>query len=173
MPGRSPDALVLSGRVLRVLTALNLLAGVLIVALLLSSLVEPRVFRALGVRLVADDARLFTGMRLIMVLGVVSVAVVHVVLTRLRAIVETVSSGDAFVLANATRLTTIAWAILALELLHFAVGTIAASVSSATAPLDLSRGFSLTRWLAVLMCFVIARVFEQGARMRDDLEGTV
>jgi hypothetical protein len=33
--------------------------------------------------------------------------------------------------------------------------------------------FSVTRWIAVLLLFVLARVFEQGARMREDLEGTV
>ena len=57
--------------------------------------------------------------------------------------------------------------------MHFAVGAVAALVSTAAAPLNISWGFSLTRWLAVLMLFVLARVFEQGARMREDLEGTV
>ena len=28
-------------------------------------------------------------------------------------------------------------------------------------------------WLAVLLTFVLARVFAEGARMRDDLQGTV
>ena len=31
----------------------------------------------------------------------------------------------------------------------------------------------VTRWLAVLLCFVLARVFESGARMREELAGTV
>jgi hypothetical protein len=31
----------------------------------------------------------------------------------------------------------------------------------------------VTRWLAVLLLFVLARVFEQGTRMREDLAGTV
>jgi hypothetical protein len=53
------------------------------------------------------------------------------------------------------------------------VGAVAASVSSAAVPLNISWGFSLTRWLAVLLLFVVARVFEQGARMREELEGTV
>ena len=75
--------------------------------------------------------------------------------------------------ANAVRLKTIAWAILGLELMHYAVGTVAALVSTSAAPLNISWGFSLTRWLTVLMLFVLARVFEQGARMREDLEGTV
>ena len=116
---------------------------------------------------------LFAGMRLIMVIGLGAVPVVHFVLTRLLAIVETVGVGNPFVVANAARLRTIAWAMLALELLHFAVGIVAATVLSAGVQLDISWGFSLTRWLAVLMLFVLARVFEQGARMREDLEGTV
>jgi hypothetical protein len=98
---------------------------------------------------------------------------VHFVLTRLLMIVETVGTGNPFVAANAARLQAIAWALLALELTHFAVGAVAASVSSAGVPLNISGGFSVTRWLAVLLLFVLARVFEQGARMREELEATV
>jgi hypothetical protein len=76
-------------------------------------------------------------------------------------------------MANAVRLKTIAWAILGLEMLHFTVGAIAEGVSTAATPLNISSGLSLTRWLTVLLLFVLARVFEQGARMREDLEGTV
>jgi hypothetical protein len=115
---------------------------------------------------------LFTGMRLIMVTGICAVVVVYFVLTRLLMIVETVSSGNAFVAANAARLRAIAWALLALELTHYAVGAIAAIVSSPAVPLNIGWGFSLTRWLAVLL-LVLARVFEQGTRMREELEGTV
>ena len=40
------------------------------------------------------------------------------------------------------------------------------------------QGFALFRkspavWLAVLLLFVLARVFDHGARMREELEGTV
>ena len=169
-----PDTLALSRRVLRVVIGLNLVAGALILALLIASLIaEAPVMVALGVRPVHGSAMLFTGMRLIMVIGICAVPVVHFVLTRLQTIVETVSAGDPFVVANAARLQAIAWAVLALELMHFAVGAVAASVSSPAVPLNISWGFSLTRWLAVLMLFVLARVFEQGARMREELEGTV
>jgi DUF2975 family protein len=166
-----PDPLALSRRVLRALTKLNLLVGALILALLIASLVSGAwVMKALGA---GQDTTLFLGMRLIMVLGIGAVPVVHFILTRLLAIVETVSVGNPFVMANAARLQGIAWAVLALELLHFVIGAIAANVSTAAAPLKLSWGFSLTRWLAVLLLFVLARVFEQGSRMREDLEGTV
>jgi hypothetical protein len=169
-----PDSLTLSRRVLRLLIYLNLLMGFLILALLIASLVaEDWVMRALGVRPATYNSWLFVGMRLIMVLGICAVPVVHLVLERLLAIVDTVKAGNPFIGANAVRLKTIAWAILSLELIHFAVGAVAASVSTVAAPLNISWGFSLTRWLAVLLLFVLARVFEQGARMREDLEGTV
>ncbi len=169
-----PDPLALSRRVLRALTKLNLLMGALILALLIASLIAAApVMRALGVPPAQFNSMLFVGVRLIMVLGICAVPIVHFVLTRLLTIVETVSVGNPFVVANAARLQGIAWAILGLELMHFAVGIVAASVSSAAVPLNISWGFSLTRWLAVLLLFVLARVFEQGARMREELEGTV
>ena len=169
-----PDTLTLSRRVLRVLTKLNLLMGALILALLIASLIaESWVMRALGARPAPGNSMLFLSIRLIMVIGICSVPIAHLVLTRLLAIVETVKVGNPFVMANAVRLKTIAWAILGLEMMHFTVGAIVEGVSTTAAPLNISSGFSLTRWLTVLMLFVLARVFEQGARMREDLEGTV
>jgi hypothetical protein len=169
-----PDTLTLSRRVLRVVIKLNLLMGALIMALLIATLVaEGPVMGALGVQPAQFSPRVFVGMRMIMVLGICGVPVVHFILTRLLMIVDTVSTGNPFVAANAARLQAIAWALLGLELMHFAVGAAAASVSSAGVPLDIGWGFSLTRCLAVLLLFVLARVFEEGARMREDLEGTV
>jgi hypothetical protein len=88
-------------------------------------------------------------------------------------VVDTVRVGDPFVIVNAQRLRTIAWAVLGLELMHLVVGAVAALASSATQPLDIGWSFSVTRWLAALLLFVLARVFEHGARMREDLAGTV
>ena len=34
-------------------------------------------------------------------------------------------------------------------------------------------GFSINGWLAVLLTFILSRVFAEGAHMREDLEGTV
>jgi len=169
-----PDTLALSRKVLRLLIKLNLLVGVLILGLLVTSVVvgEP-VMRALGAGSPEANAKLYLGMRLVAVIGLAAVPVVHFILIRILAIVDTVSGGDPFVLANAERLGKIAWAVLALELMHLAVGAIAAAVSTASAPFDIDWSFSPTRWVAVLLLFVLARVFEQGARMREELEGTV
>jgi hypothetical protein len=160
--------------VLKILIRLNLLMGVAILALLAASLIaEDTVMSALGAGPTDRNQGLITGMRLVMVLGLAAVPVAHVVVARLLAIVGTVAGGDPFVIENAARLKRIAWAVLGLELLHLAVGAVSAGVSTAEAPLDLDWSFSATPWVAVLLLFVLARVFEQGSRMREDLAGTV
>lgn len=167
-----PSALATSRMVVRALIVLNLALGAGILALFVASLVaRDLVFRALGADVA--NAQLIAGGRLIMLIGIASVPLTHVVLTRLLAIVESVRRGDPFVAGNASRLQTTAWALLGLELLHLAVGATAAAVSSPSQPLDLDWSFSISGWLAVLLLFVLARVFDHGARMRDELEGTV
>jgi len=172
MAMNSPDALTASRRLLRLLIGANLLLAFLILVGLVASLAAPEwVFRALG----ADpgNAEQKAGLRAIAVLGLVAAPLTHVVLSRLLSIVETVRAGDPFVEANARRLRTIAWAVLGLEATHLLVGIAAAAGSSEGAPIDVDWSFSLTRWLVVLLLFVLARVFGHGTRMREDLEGTV
>jgi hypothetical protein len=172
MDRRDAGTLSLTRGFLRLLVALNLGMGILILILLIASLLaETWVMNALGVP--PGDAGMIRRGRLIMLLGIGAVPLAHLVLSRLLAIVETVRTGDPFVAGNAARLRGIAWAVLGLELLHLAVGAVAAAVSTEAAPLDVDWSFSPTRWLAVLLLFVLAGVFEQGARMRADLEGTV
>jgi len=174
MTERSPYTLTLTHRVLRVLIVINLLAGAAVLALLTASIVDRElIMRALGVETMVGSEHLKLGMQTIAALGVVAVLIAHLVLTRLKAIVETVSDGDPFVLINAERLKTIAWSVLALEIIHLIIGAIVAAVSTEAQPLNIDWEFSATRWVAVLLCFVLARVFEQGARMRDELVGIV
>jgi hypothetical protein len=163
-----------SVRVLRGLIILNWIAGVLILALLVASVVaEEAVMGALGAGPAVGNAERIAGMRQIAVLGIVAVVVAHVVLSRLLGIVGTVRDGDPFVSENAARLRTIAWSIFGLEVVHVLVGVAAALADSETAPLDVDWDFSLSRWLTVLLLFVLAQVFEHGSQMREDLEGTV
>src|SRR5262249_6754207 len=120
-----------------------------------------------------DTDRLVLGLRAIAVLGLVGIPLNYVFLKRLLAIVETVRGGDPFVGANATRLRTIASALLALQLLSVVIGSIAKAVSTPAHPIHLDAGFSVSGWLAVLLTFLLARVFAEGTVMRKDLEGTV
>jgi len=168
-----PVILRLTRIVLRVMVVLNTVTGVLIFALLVASLLaESQVPVMLGARAAAGPA-LIQGIRLIMVIGIAGVPLAYILLKRLLAIVDTVRAGDPFVMQNAERLQTIAWALLGLELLHLAAGAVAAVASSEADPLDIDWSFSVTGWLAVLLLFVLARVFDHGARMRGDLEGTI
>ena len=174
MPSPLPDPLSLSRKVLRAVIILNLVMGALVLALLVASLIaDDLVMTALGAPPTGDNVAQIMGLRAIMVLGLLAVPLAHVVLTRLLAIVETVGEGDPLVSVNAARLQTIAWSVLALELLNVGVGAVASIASSAEHPIDVEWSFSLARWLTVLLLVVLARVFEHGARMREDLLGTV
>jgi hypothetical protein len=74
---------------------------------------------------------------------------------------------------NASRLQAIAWGLLTLQILSMVIGAIGKAVSSPAHPVNLDAGFSINGWLAVLLTFLLARVFAEGALMRDDLQGTV
>jgi hypothetical protein len=152
---------------------MNWLAGAAILALLLVLPHEQWIMRAFKLAPSPDAERLIMGMRAIAVLGLAATPVRNLVFQRLLAIVETVRAGDPFVAANAIRLQAIAWALLALQLLSLVIGAIGKAVSTPAHPLRLDAGFSVNGWLAVLLTFLLARVFAEGTLMRDDLEGTV
>ena len=174
MTPQYPAALTMAERVLKGLTVLNVVYGTGILLLLVASLVAPEaVFVSLAGKRVYGDGAAMRWMRLLMVVGLAAVPVAHVILARLRAMLTTVRAGDPFVVENARRLHAIAVAVLALELLHLVVGAIAKSDALVRLGVDIDWSFSFTPWVAVLLLFVLAHVFEHGARMRADLEGTV
>jgi hypothetical protein len=159
---------------LRILIVLNWILGALIIALLaISFQVEEWTWRALGVGAVAGHESVVAGMRAIMVIGIAGTPIPYVVFSRLLRIVESVRTGEPFTRDNAGRLRTIAWALLYLELLHICVVAIASAVSTKEVPLRINGNLDLTGWLAILLLFVLAQVFLEGMRMREDLEGTV
>jgi len=159
---------------LRILIALNWILGALIFALLAISFQATEwTWRALGLGAVAGHEGIVAGMRAIMVIGIVGIPIAHVVFSRLLTIVESVRTGEPFTVDNAGRLRTIAWALLGLELLHVCIVAIAAAVSTKEVPLRMSGNFHVSGWLAILLLFVLAQVFLEGTRMREDLEGTV
>ena len=67
----------------------------------------------------------------------------------------------------------VAWVLLALQLVSLMVWAIGKAVSTPAQPLHLNAGFSPSGWLAVILVFVLARVFAEGTLMREDLHGTV
>jgi Protein of unknown function (DUF2975) len=172
-PISSSAALPIAYVMLRILIVVNWLGGAAILALLVVLPNEQWIMSAFKLSPSPETERLVMGLRAIAVLGLVAIPLNHAVLKRLLAIVETVRAGDPFVAANASRLQAIAWALLGLNLLSIVIGAIAKTVSTAAHPLHVDAGFSINGWLAVLLTFVLARVFAEGALMREDLEGTV
>ena len=174
MPRNQFAALPVAYVVLRLLIVLNWIYGVCVLGLLVYTFVnEPWTMRALGVSDVPDAQRVIMGMRAIAALGLVAIALNFPILNRLLAMVGTVRAGDPFVAANAYRLQTIAWVLLALQLLSLVIAAIANAISTPKHLFHLDAGFSPSGWLAVILTFVLARVFAEGALMREDLEGTV
>ena len=159
---------------LRILTVLNWLYGAAILCLVAFTFVNEAWFmKAIDIPTGTDARPIMTGLRAIALLGVAAVPLNHMVLTRLRRMVETVGRGDPFVAANAYRLHAIGWVLVALNLLSMVIGGIGKSISSKEFPLHLDAGFSVNGWLCVVFTFILARVFAEGTLMREDLEGTV
>lgn len=166
-------ALPIARVMLQILIVLNWLSGVAILALLVVMPNEQWIMSAFKLSPSPDAERLVLGLRAIAVVGLAAIPLNYALLKRLLTIVGTVRAGDPFVAANADRLQAIAWVLLALQLLSLVVGAIADAISTPAHPLHFDAGFSINAWLAVLLTFVLARVFAAGALMREDLQRTV
>ena len=172
-PTSSSPALPIAHASLRILIILNWLFGAAILALLVVMPNERWIMEVFKLSRSPEAERVIMGLRAIATLGLVGIPLNYLILKRLLAIVETVRAGDPFVAANASRLQAIAWALLALQLLSITNGAIANAVSSPAHPVHVDAGFSINGWLAVLLTFLLARVFAAGAPMREELQGTV
>ena len=159
---------------LRILIVLNWFFAACIFALLAFTFVnEPWTMKALGVTGMPDAVTVLWAMRGIAALGVIAAFPNYLILRRLLAMVETVRAGDPFAADNAYRLHAIAWLMVALQLISITIAAIGRAISTPEHPFDLDAGFSVNSWLAIILTFVLARVFAEGTLMREDLEGTV
>ena len=163
-------ALPIARMVLRALVALNWAYAASILVLILMPH-EQWIMRYFELSPGPRADRMVAGLRIIAVLGLVAVPLNHAILRRLVAIVETVRDGNPFVSDNADRLRTTAWSLLALQVLSTLIGQIAKALSTSQTPVHLSTGFSVAGWLAVLLTFILAAVFREGTKMRDELAG--
>jgi hypothetical protein len=173
MPTTSSPALPIAYVVLRILIVMNWLMGAAILALLVVMPNEQWIMAAFKLAPSPDADRVVMGLRAVAVLGLVTIPLNYAILKRLLAIVGTVRAGDPFVAANAHRLRAIAWPLLALQLLSLVIGAIGKAISTPAHPVHLDAGYSIHGWLAVMLTFLLARVFAEGTHMREDLEGTV
>ena len=159
------------GTLLNILILLNIVCAVAFTAILLGSFAaEAKLLAALAQDSAnRSPAATLRALRIVLLISLLIVPLAHLLLTRLRAIVASVQAGDPFVSANARRLTAIAWALLGIQVVDLGFGVVSMSIGAE----ELPWSFALTPWLAVLLLFVLARVFEHGSRMRDELAATV
>ena len=94
-----------------------------------------------------------------------------VVFNRLRRVFATLTIGDPFQPENVTRLRVIGLALIVLELLGALLKMALAFAFPGRAAPGLS--LNLTAWFAILVVFVLAEVFREGARLRRDAELTI
>jgi hypothetical protein len=165
----------LSRRVLQILMILNIVAILAAAAMLVGSIAASDfVAQGLAEQYAPDQAaKLIVLFRWIMVLTVVTGVAAHILLGRMLALVAAAIAGDPFTLVNAERLRVVAWALLAIQIMDIAFGIVASMEDAQTSAILGGWSPSLSGWIAVLMLFVLARVFEQGSRMRDELAMTV
>ena len=166
-------ALPIAYVLLRILVVLNWLIGAAILALLLIMPNRDWIMSALDLSPGAEAERIVWGLRAIAAIGLVSIVMNYAILKRLLAMVATVRAGDPFVAANAYRLNAIAWLLLALQLIGLVIAIIARFISAPGHPVEIDGTTSINGWLAVLLTFILARVFAEGTLMREDLDGTI
>jgi hypothetical protein len=173
LSNRYAGLLGVSRMLIVILRVLNLISGALLIAMFLASFLFEPVFREFFSKQPPriDPRLLIPALRVWMLLGLPMIAAVHILYSRLLAVIETVRVGDPFVPENAVRLKTMAWCLLIVELLGLSFGAMAATMNAAGSNIEWS--FSATGWVAVVLVFVLARIFEEGARIRADLEAMI
>ena len=91
---------------------------------------------------------------------------------RLRRVFATLIAGRPFDPGNVRRLQEIGVALLALELAGYAIAMTAPSALGAPHRSH-GDGANVSGWFAILVVFVLAEVFREGARLQADAELTV
>jgi hypothetical protein len=95
----------------------------------------------------------------------------------LRGIINSVGEGEPFRPENAERLSRMGWIAVIVQLMILPVAALAAWLApfleKVDAEVQIDGGLDGGAILLTLILFILARVFRQGARMREELEGTV
>lgn len=127
-----------------------------------------------GLRAASGDV--IGALLILLACAAILVGMLFYVFRLLKHIVDTVGEGDPFVPENAARLTRMAWLTLGVQVVTIPLAALGLWLSSAmeedgtTFTVETISGNGL---LLVLILFILARVFREGARMREELEGTV
>lgn len=109
----------------------------------------------------------------IFALAIVVLGLLWTMMRKLLAIIGSVEAGNPFVVANAVRLKAIGWIMVALQIVGIPLAIVAGKTADMFGESDTGLDISLNGILAILLVFILAGIFERGAEMREELEGTV
>lgn len=93
------------------------------------------------------------------------------IVSRLRKVFATLTAGDPFHPENIRRLRLIGFVLAGMEIARYCLR--AAMMAFAPDVAEDVDGFNITTWFAVLVVFVLAEVFREGARLRREAELTI
>ena len=118
---------------------------------------------------------------LLMVLGIVMMLLSLFALNRLRRIVDSVGQGNPFTRINGVRLRGMGIAVLAFQVVAFVGSLLATGLLTMLGEARQGQDFhvavdgsiSLTGILLFLLLIILARVFDRGADMQEELDGTI
>ncbi|MCW5724540.1 MAG: DUF2975 domain-containing protein [Maricaulaceae bacterium] len=117
---------------------------------------------------------------LILPLFIAEIVTIMVLVDRLRRMFATLAAGDPFVPENAGHLRVIALAVAVYQLVRYlAQGIVALSLTlfgrpvADAAEIGVSFDLNLGAWFAVVALLVLAEVFREGARMRQEQQLTI
>jgi hypothetical protein len=175
------DPLLLAGTVLTLLAqgimalAAVAIALTLVAALGFSDMINAELVAEYGPDIIAMPVGAVAAL-LLVVMGLC--ALVFLFFGKLRGIIATVAEGDPFVPENADRLNAMAWlqiGIYVASLLSTGAAAMVAKWAEQFAEVSVKASLDLDvpSLLLVVILFILARVFRQGAALRADLEGTV
>ncbi len=156
--------------------------GMTIIGLLAIPFSYQRLLGEMGELFVNPPApELFGMIALILILVAIMLLLTLFAVDRLRRVVDSVGEGNPFTRINGTRLRGIGIAAFAIQIVTFCASLLGAGLLTMLGEAKPGKDFdvsidasiSLTGILLVLLLIILARVFDRGADMQDELEGTI
>lgn len=113
-----------------------------------------------------------------LVIGAVFLVGALVIVGRLRRLFDSFTSGEPFRRENATHLRVIWITMLAMEIARYVLLAGVAAMFAAVgvpqgADADFNINIDLSTWLSIAVLIVLAEVFREGARMKEEQELTI
>ncbi len=165
--------------------ALGAVAYAALLVLIANGLVDPSVLAGGeniyvrsgdGLRVSGEGAATWPVVVPAMLIGAVVIGGYLVIVGRLRRLFDGFSSGEPFRRENALHLRVIWIAMLAMEIARYALMALAGVLITVFEPnvqANFELNIDLTAWASILILIVLAEVFREGARLKEEQELTI